>query len=89
MDSASLADMEEYNFAYDHWLKVAHNEFTRGQIVETAKDNMDMCSPIWNAMQDELAHRDMLLLRKEFRREDKRLRRFKRRWGTDKHKKVP
>ena len=88
MDSLSLADMEEYNFAYDHWLKVARNEFTRGQIVETAKDNMDMCSPIWNAMQDELAHRDKLLLAKEFRREAKRLRRFNRRWRVDKPKKV-
>ena len=67
MDSLSLADMEEYNFAYDHWLKVARNEFTRGQIVETAKDNMDMCSPIWNAMQDELAHRDKLLLANSLR----------------------
>lgn len=89
MDSLSLADIKEYNFAYDHWLKVARNEFTRGQIVETAKDNMDMCSPIWNAMQDELAHRDKLSLAKEFRREAKRLRRFDRRWGRDKPKKVP
>ncbi len=89
MDSLSLAYMEEYNFAYNHWSKVARNEFTRGQIVETAKDNMDMCSPIWNAMQDELAHLDKLSLAREFRREAKRLRRFDRQWRRDKSKKVP
>lgn len=84
----TLEDIEEYNFLYAHWAKVARHEFTRGQVVETAKDNMDMCSPIWNAMQDELAYRDKLLLAKEFRREAKRLRRFNRRWRKDKSKKV-
>ncbi len=54
---------------YQHWRKVAREEFTRGQIVQTAADNLDLCSPIWNAMQDELQYRDRLDTRKIFRRE--------------------
>lgn len=54
---------------YQHWRKVAREEFTRGQIVQTGADNLDLCSPIWNAMQDELQYRDRMDLRKMFRRE--------------------
>ena len=80
--------MSEYKEAYTHWSRLARNEFTRAQIVETAKDNIDMCSPIWNAMQDELAYLDKLSLAKEFRREARRLKRFDRRWRKDKSRKV-
>jgi|TARA_R100001530_G_scaffold21164_1_gene17496 hypothetical protein len=50
----------EYKKSLAHWKKVARNEFTRGQIVQTAAGNLDLCSPVWNAMQFELLHRDQL-----------------------------
>ena len=74
-----LLDMAEYDDAYKHWANVARHHFTRAQIVETAKDNRDMCSPIWQAMQDELTHRDKLALAKEHRNIAKSLKRFDRR----------
>ena len=86
---SDLIDMKEYTFLYNHWAKVARNEFTRAQIVQTAVDNIDMCSPVWNAMQDELAYRSKLAMAKHFRREAKRLQRFTRKYKRDKPKKVP
>jgi|19_taG_2_1085344.scaffolds.fasta_scaffold02302_5 hypothetical protein len=62
---------EEYNESYAHWLKVARNEFTRNQIVQTAADNRDLCSPVWNAMQAELLHRDKLDAKRMMNREMK------------------
>lgn len=59
----------EYKESFAHWSKVARNEFTRSQIVMTAADNRDTCSPIWNAMQTELLHRDQLDGKKMMRRE--------------------
>ena len=85
---SDLLDMEEYNFLYNHWAKVARNEFNRAQIVQTAVDNMDMCSPIWNAMQDELSYQNKLAMAKHFRKEAKRLQRFTRKYKRDKRKKV-
>jgi len=85
---SDLIDMKEYAFLYNHWAKVARNEFTRAQIVQTAVDNIDMCSPVWNAMQDELAYRSKLAMAKHFRREAKRLQRFTRKYKREKRKKV-
>ena len=62
---------EEYKESYAHWGKVARNEFTRNQIVRTAADNMDLSSPVWNAMQAELKYRDKLDALKMMRREMK------------------
>jgi len=59
----------EYDKIYNHWRKVARNEFTRQQIVMTAEDNMDYSSPLWHAMQDELRYRDELDLKQRMRRE--------------------
>jgi len=59
----------EYKQSLAHWKKVARNEFTRNQIVMTAADNMDLCSPVWNAMQFELLYRDQLDAKKMMSRE--------------------
>jgi hypothetical protein len=67
-------DDEDYKPIYKHWSRVAREEFTRAQIVMTAKDNRDLCSPVWYAMQDELLRRDVLDLRKTMRREGKEAR---------------
>lgn len=64
-------DDEDYKPIYKHWSRVAREEFTRPQIVMTAKDNRDLCSPVWYAMQDELLYRDRMDLRKTLRREAK------------------
>ena len=61
--------MDDYEFAYQHWLKVAREEFTRDQIVQTAADNRDLANPVWYAMQDELQRRDELEKKRMFRRE--------------------
>ena len=64
-------DDEDYKPIYKHWSRVAREEFTRAQIVMTAIDNRDLCSPVWYAMQDELLYRDRVDLRKTLRREAK------------------
>lgn len=59
--------------AYQHWSRVAREEFTRGQVVATAADPdyRDYSSPVWWAMQDELQRRDEIDLRRSMRREVK------------------
>jgi len=86
-DDFSLA---EYKESYAHWSKVARNEFTWNQIVETAHENMSLSSPVWHAMQDELLYRDELDRRKVLRKEAKIIRNGGSAYGlnqTDKPKK--
>lgn len=61
----------EWKLAYEHWSRVAREEFTRAQIVETAADPdyRDYSSPVWWAMQDELQRRDALDLKRRMRSE--------------------
>ena len=63
----------EWKRAYQHWSRVAREEFTRGQVVATAADPdyRDYSSPVWWAMQDELQRRDEIDLRRSMRREVK------------------
>ena len=63
----------EWKRAYEHWSRVAREEFTRGQIVTTAADPdyRHYSSPVWWAMQDELQRRDALDLKRQMRREIK------------------
>jgi hypothetical protein len=63
----------EWKRAYQHWSRVAREEFTRGQVVATAADPdyRDYSSSVWWAMQDELQRRDEIDLRRSMRREVK------------------
>jgi len=72
--------------SYEQQLKVAKEEFTRGQIVQTAIDNRDLCSPVWNAMQDELLRRDANDRKRMHRQEMKDIRKGQNPYGLQRHK---
>ena len=59
----------EWERAYEHWSRVAREEFTRAQIAETAADYRDYSSPVWWAMHDELQRRDSLDMKRRMRSE--------------------
>ena len=65
---------------------MAKEEFTRGQIAQTAEDNRDLCSPVWNAMQDELLRRDANDRKRMLRQEMKDIHRGQNPYGLQRHK---
>jgi len=71
---------------YRYWKRVAKEEFTRGQIAQTAEDNRDLCSPVWNAMQDELLRRDANDRKRMLRQEMKDIHRGQNPYGLQRHK---
>ncbi len=77
---------EDYKTIYKHWSRVAREEFTRAQIVTTAIDNRDLCSPVWYAMQDELLRRDANDRRRMLRQEMKAIRKGQNPYGLQRDK---
>ena len=52
----------------DRWSKICQ-EFSDGALLETARENLDMCSPVYIACQDEMNRRNKLSMEKSMRDE--------------------
>ena len=61
-------DDESFESVRQKWAKICR-EFSNGALLETAKENMSMCSPVYIACQDEMNRRNKLAMEKSMRDE--------------------
>jgi hypothetical protein len=61
-------DDESFESVRIKWAKICR-ELSHGALLETAKENLSMCSPVYIACQDEMNRRNKLSLEKSMRDE--------------------